>query len=55
MANSRTLFEAASVAGVRRIVHVSIANADVGSHLPYYRGKAQAEEALRGSGSATPS
>ena len=50
VANSRTLFQAASVAGVRRIVHVSIANAEIGSHLPYYRGKAQAEEALRSSG-----
>jgi NADH dehydrogenase len=44
--NSRVLFEAARSAGVRRIVHVSIANPDPASHLSYYRGKAQVEAAL---------
>ncbi|OGO57943.1 MAG: epimerase [Chloroflexi bacterium RBG_16_72_14] len=44
--NSRTLFEAALEAGVRRIVHVSIANPDPASPLAYYRGKAQVEAAL---------
>jgi uncharacterized protein YbjT (DUF2867 family) len=48
--NSRTLFEAAHAAGVRRIVHVSIANPDPASHLSYYRGKAQVEAALATSG-----
>jgi uncharacterized protein YbjT (DUF2867 family) len=48
--NSRTLFEAAAAAGVRRIVHVSIANGSIDSELPYYRAKAQAEEALRDTG-----
>lgn len=48
--NSWTLFRAASVAGVRRIVHVSIANGSVDSELPYYRAKALAEEALRETG-----
>jgi uncharacterized protein YbjT (DUF2867 family) len=48
--NSRTLFEAAAAAGVRRIVHISIANGSLDSKLPYYRAKAQAEEALRATG-----
>ncbi len=48
--NSRALFEAASKAGVRRIVHVSITNASVESPLPYFRGKALVERALRESG-----
>lgn len=48
--NSVTLFEAARTAGVRRIVHVSIANPSPGSRLAYYRGKAQVEAALARSG-----
>jgi uncharacterized protein YbjT (DUF2867 family) len=48
--NSRVLFEAARDAGVRRIVHVSIANPDPASHFAYYRGKAQVEQALAASG-----
>ena len=48
--NSRTLFEAARAAGVRRIVHVSIANPDPASHFAYYRGKAQVEAALATTG-----
>lgn len=48
--NSRILFEAARDAGVRRVVHVSIANPDPGSPLSYYRGKAQVEAALATSG-----
>lgn len=50
--HSRVLFEAARAAGVRRIVHVSIANPDPASHLSYYRGKAQVEAALATSGVA---
>ncbi|MBV9716338.1 MAG: NAD(P)H-binding protein [Solirubrobacterales bacterium] len=46
VANSRALFEAARRAGVARIVHVSIANPSIDSPLPYYRGKALAEDAL---------
>lgn len=49
-ANLRTLFSAAKAAGVRRAVHVSIANASPDSPLPYYKGKAAAEDALRESG-----
>ena len=44
--NSTILFNAAANAGVRRIVHASIANADAASPLPYYRGKAHVEKAL---------
>jgi NADH dehydrogenase len=47
--NSTTLFEAAREAGVRRIVHVSIAN-PAGSQRPYYRGKLAVERALQASG-----
>ena len=43
---SRTLFEAARAAGVRRIVHVSITNPDPESDLPYFRGKGLLENAL---------
>ena len=45
--NSRTLFAAAARAGVERIVHVSVTNADERSPLPYFRGKAAVERALR--------
>lgn len=48
--NNEILFAAAAKAGVRRIVHVSIANADVAPDLPYYRGKARVEAALRRAG-----
>jgi uncharacterized protein YbjT (DUF2867 family) len=46
VANSRALFHAARRAGVRRIVHLSIANPEIESPLPYYRGKALVERAL---------
>jgi nucleoside-diphosphate-sugar epimerase len=49
VANTRTLIEAAKSAGVRRIVHVSIANASLDSPLAYYSGKARLEEAVRSS------
>jgi uncharacterized protein YbjT (DUF2867 family) len=48
--NSKILFGAAKAAGVRRIVHTSITNPDLGSDLPYFRGKAELESALRGLG-----
>jgi NADH dehydrogenase len=48
--NTAALFRAAQRAGVRRIVHVSVANPDADSPFPYFRGKAQTEEALRASG-----
>jgi nucleoside-diphosphate-sugar epimerase len=48
--NTIALIEAAKKAGVRRLVHVSIANPSAGSALGYYRGKAQLEQAVRDSG-----
>jgi len=50
--NSRTLIDAARDAGVRRIVHVSIANPAEASPLGYYRGKAELEQAVMDSGLA---
>jgi uncharacterized protein YbjT (DUF2867 family) len=48
--NTVTLFDAAKRAGVRRIVHISVANSDAKSPFPYFRGKAWTEEALRATG-----
>jgi NADH dehydrogenase len=48
--NSRALFRAAADAGVERVVHVSITNPSLDSRLPYFRGKAEVESALRGTG-----
>src|SRR6185437_11203426 len=50
VANTRTLFRAAKNAGVRRIVHVSIANPSLDSSLGYYKGKAELEQSLKESG-----
>lgn len=47
VANTKVLFSAAKEAGVRRIVHVSITNPDSKSDLPYFRGKAELEFALK--------
>jgi NADH dehydrogenase len=47
--NIGRLADAAARAGVRRIVHVSIAKAEE-SELPYYRGKAAGEAAIRAAG-----
>ena len=44
--NTTILVRAAEEAGLRRIVHISITNASVDSPLPYFRGKALAEEAV---------
>ena len=48
--NTRTLFEAAKRAGVGRIVHFSVRNPSSESGLPYFRGKAQVEDMLKGLG-----
>jgi NADH dehydrogenase len=48
--HTRILIQAACDAGVRRIVHVSIANPDPKSPLPYYRGKAEIEAMIQSSG-----
>jgi uncharacterized protein YbjT (DUF2867 family) len=50
VANSRVLIQAAREAGVRKIVHLSIANPSLDSHLPYYSGKALVEKAIVDSG-----
>lgn len=44
--NTRTLFQSALEAGVRRIVHISITKPTLGSPLPYFSGKAELENAL---------
>jgi uncharacterized protein YbjT (DUF2867 family) len=48
--NSCALIQAAREAGVRRIVHLSIANPSLDSRLPYYSGKALVEKAIIDSG-----
>jgi uncharacterized protein YbjT (DUF2867 family) len=50
VANIGRLLEVAAEAGVRRVVHVSVANPDERSPFPYYRGKAEAEALVRESG-----
>ena len=47
--NTRVLIAAARDAGVKRIVHVSIANPSLDSPLGYYKGKARLEQAVRDS------
>ncbi|MGH9331483.1 MAG: SDR family oxidoreductase, partial [Vicinamibacterales bacterium] len=44
------LLDRARRAGVRRIVHVSVSNADEASDLPYYRNKGRQERLVRESG-----
>jgi NADH dehydrogenase len=48
--NTRKLVNAAKAAGVKRMVHISIANPSADSHLPYYWGKAANEKAVIESG-----
>ncbi len=48
--NTLTLFKAARLAGVRRVVHVSITNPLEDSPLEYFSGKARLEKALLESG-----
>jgi uncharacterized protein YbjT (DUF2867 family) len=48
--NTLKLFTAAREAGVGRVVHVSITNPSEDSVLPYFKGKARLERALRESG-----
>ncbi|MBI3317694.1 MAG: NAD(P)H-binding protein [Candidatus Omnitrophica bacterium] len=48
--NTKMLLAAARSAGVRKIVHISIANPDANSALPYYRGKGLLEQAVMDSG-----
>jgi NADH dehydrogenase len=46
VANSRKLIDAAQEAGIERLVHVSITNPSMDSHLPYFQGKAEVEQAI---------
>jgi uncharacterized protein YbjT (DUF2867 family) len=48
--NTLTLIAAARAAGVRRLVHVSITNPSEDTDLPYFKGKAVLERAIRESG-----
>ena len=50
VANTRALLRAAEIAGVERVVHISITNPDSASPLPYFRGKALLEEEIRKAG-----
>src|SRR3989441_2164687 len=50
VANTESLIEAAVVAGVRRIVHISVTSAEPTSSLPYFKGKGFVEEAIKQSG-----
>jgi len=47
--NTKILIRAAERAGVKRFVHVSITNPSLTSKLPYFRGKAELEEAIKAS------
>ena len=46
VANTKTLFEAAAKAGVKRFVHISITNPSEDSPLEYFSGKAELEKTL---------
>ncbi|HNC07592.1 MAG TPA: NAD(P)H-binding protein [Anaerolineales bacterium] len=48
--NTKILVDAATKAGVKRIVHISITNPSADSHLPYFWGKAANEKAVTDSG-----
>jgi NADH dehydrogenase len=48
--NTETLFRCARQAGIRKIVHISVTNPALDDSLPYYRGKAQQEQALQETG-----
>jgi nucleoside-diphosphate-sugar epimerase len=50
VANTRTLMGAAAEAGVRKVVHISVSNPSIDSHLDYYAGKARTEDIVRNSG-----
>src|SRR5215467_10065952 len=50
LANAKVLFDAATRADVRRIIHISITNPDRRSDLPYFRGKAEMEDYVKKTG-----
>lgn len=45
--NTKTLFECAKKAGIKKIVQISVTNPTESDSLPYYRGKALQEKMLR--------
>lgn len=47
VANTEKLIRAAKEAGVRRVVHLSVTNPAEDSRLPYFRGKALVEKAIK--------
>lgn len=47
--NTKVLIRAAERAGVKRIVHIGITNPSSDSPLPYFKGKAAVEDAIRSS------
>lgn len=47
--NTKALIHAAEAAGVKRVVHVSITNPSIDSPLPYFKGKAELEQAIQSS------
>jgi uncharacterized protein YbjT (DUF2867 family) len=49
VANTRVMLDAATRAGVRKFVHISVTNATESSPLPYFRGKAMVEAAIKAS------
>ena len=50
VANTRVLLGAATAAGVRRVVQLSVTKPSLDSPLAYFRGKARVEEQVRASG-----
>ncbi len=48
--NSYRLFKACKLAGVKKIVHISVTNPDINSPYSYFKGKAIVEELLKRSG-----
>lgn len=47
--NTMAMIDAAEKAGVKRMVHISIANASPEAKLPYYQGKAELEDYIKAS------
>ena len=47
VANTRVMLDAAAAAGVRKFVHISVTKATESPPLPYFRGKAMVEAAVR--------
>lgn len=50
VANTKILVEAAQKAEVKKIVHISVTNANTKSELPYFRGKGKVERVIQESG-----